>query len=135
MHAEKECQYFARGREVIGKASGGLLTSVLKAYRQDIDAARALLETAADKDDPREWLSAACRHNRINPPKPVASGIWTKRKVETNGRRYFRGDSPQWLAWDAYLKAQGKPGAIRDYDGGWWFPSEFPPGLEPVPFA
>lgn len=126
-HADKEREYFRRGREILGKSCGGLLSTLLKAHRQDVDRAAALVEESADKDDPREWLAAACRHRSVKPPPPVASGIWTKRQVEANGRRYYLGDSPQWLAWDAYLKSQGKSGAIRDSDGGWWFSAEWPP--------
>jgi hypothetical protein len=130
MHADKEREYFQRGREILGKSCGGLLSTLLKSYRQDVDSARGLLEEAADKDDPREWLAAACRHHRVKPPNPVASGIFKKREVVTNGRRYFPGETPQWRAWDAFFKSQGKIGAIRDSDGGWWFPTEWPPGYE-----
>jgi hypothetical protein len=54
---------------------------------------------------------------------PVASGIWDKRGMHVPGRFYAHGLSAQWRAWDAWLQAQGRPGAIRDRDGGWWFPN------------
>lgn len=124
--AEQERYYFARGREVLGKSCGGLLATLLKSKRQDLDAASAVLELAATKADPREWMAQACRRNG-RPPPVVASSVYEKSRAPVNGRFYAPMDSRQWLAWDAYLKSCGKPGAIRDRDGGWWFQSEWPP--------
>jgi hypothetical protein len=65
--------------------------------------------------------------------RTTASGIWEKRGMRAGGKFYATGDSAQWRAWDAYLQSRGKPGAIRDRDGGWWFPAEWPPGYEARP--
>lgn len=131
MHADKERIYFERGREVLGKRAGGLLTTLLKNKHQDIDGALAVLEMAATKADPREWMAQACRQNG-RPPPIVAGSVREKLAASINGRFYARMDSKQWLAWDKYLKAQGKVGAIRDRDGGWWFATEWPPESRPL---
>lgn len=128
--ANQERAYFARGREIIGnKNAGGLLATLLKCRNQDLDAALRVLETAADKLDPREYVAAACRYRQDQPKdKPVASRVREKEEIaQRMGRFYAHAASKQWRAWDAYLQVQGKPGAIRDRDGGWWFPTEWPP--------
>lgn len=130
-HADLERVYFARGREVLGKNAGGLLSTLLKCRNQDLDAALRVVETAAGKLDPREYVAAACRYRQDRPKdKPVSSTLRQKREIAaTIGRFYAHASSPQWRAWDKYLQSQGKIGAIRDRDGGWWFPAEWPPGL------
>ena len=127
---EQERAYFARGREVLGKNAGGLLATLLKCRNQDLDAAAAVIEAAADKLDPREYVAAACRYRTDpQPAKPVSSTVRQKREIAAqHGRFYAHASSRQWHEWDRYLQAQGKAGAIRDRDGGWWFPTEWPPG-------
>lgn len=63
--AELEKELFRRGRQVCGKASGGLIASLLKAKQHDVALARAVIETAATKHDPREYVAASTR-NHIN---------------------------------------------------------------------
>jgi hypothetical protein len=45
------------------------------------------------------------------------------------GKIYLRFGSPGWEAW---ARHKGPVGFPRDRDGGWWFPSEWPPGMEPA---
>jgi hypothetical protein len=59
--AELERELFRRGRQVCGKASGGLIASLLKAKGHDVALARAVIETASTKNDPREYVAAATR--------------------------------------------------------------------------
>jgi uncharacterized protein YdaU (DUF1376 family) len=110
--------------------------------RLDSEAKRA----SASKDKIAS-LNSAKALKRWNPPMPAAMPRHgnlnhNQYKKEENGsprkeegeaskppsRVYAKMDSRQWWAWDAYFKSQGKPGAIRDRDGGWWFATEWPPG-------
>lgn len=136
MHEDKERAYFARGREILGKNSGGMLTTLLKCRNQDVDAALKVLETAKDKLDPKAYVAASCQYQtRSKPIESVMTTVREKREIAQQiGRYYAHAASDQWRAWDRHLKAQGKMGAIRDRDGGWWFATEWPPGAEPVPF-
>lgn len=59
--ADLERQLFSRGRQVCGKASGGLIASLLKAKQHDVALARSVIETASTKQDPREYVAAALR--------------------------------------------------------------------------
>lgn len=61
--AELERELFRRGKQVCGKSSGGLLASLLKSKQHDVALARAIIETAATKHDPREYVAAAIRSN------------------------------------------------------------------------
>lgn len=128
---EKEKAYFARGREVLGKNAGGLLTNLLKARQQDLDEAMKVLETAALAFDPREYVAGCCKYvPRHKEEKPVSSTVREKQEIAAKcGRHYAHAASRQWHEWDRYLRSQGKSGAIRDRDGGWWFPSEWPPQI------
>lgn len=59
--ADLEKQLFSRGRQVCGKASGGLIASLLKAKQHDIALARSVIETASTKHDPREYVAASLK--------------------------------------------------------------------------
>lgn len=126
---EEEKAFFKRGRELLGKNCGGLLATLLKTRNQDVKSALRIIETAATKLDPREYVAAACQYRQNEPKeKPVSATVREKREYAAKiGRFYAHASSRQWEAWDKYLRTQGKPGAIRDKDGGWWFTSEWPP--------
>lgn len=55
-----ESELFRRGKEVLGKSSGGLISQLVKA-KGAIPLARAAIETAAMKQDPREYIGAIIR--------------------------------------------------------------------------
>ena len=59
--SDPEKDYFDRGKALLGKAAGGLLAGVLKAKDGNVALARAALETASTKQDPREYLGAVVR--------------------------------------------------------------------------
>ena len=61
--AELERDLFRRGRQICGKSSGGLISSLLKAKEFDVSLARSVIELAATKHDPREFIAAATRSN------------------------------------------------------------------------
>ena len=60
--AELERDLFKRGRQVCGKNAGGLINALLKAKQFDVALARSVIEMAATKDDPREFVAAAVRN-------------------------------------------------------------------------
>ena len=58
-----EKQLFERGKAVLGEKAGGLISNLIKA-EGSIELARAAIETAATKQNPREWIGAIVRGNR-----------------------------------------------------------------------
>lgn len=60
-HAELERQLFQRGKAVLGKNAGGMITALLKSREFDVALARSVIETAATKQDPREYLAGAIK--------------------------------------------------------------------------
>jgi hypothetical protein len=61
--AELERELFRRGRQVCGKSSGGLIASLLKSRAHDVALARSVVELAATKHDPRQFVAAAISNN------------------------------------------------------------------------
>lgn len=53
---DPEVELFRRGREVLGKQSGGLISKLLAAKQKNIALARAAIEQASTKSDPREYV-------------------------------------------------------------------------------
>jgi hypothetical protein len=58
-HAEADL--FRRGREVLGKQAGGLISKLLAAKQKNIALARSAIEQASTKSDPREYIGAVIR--------------------------------------------------------------------------
>jgi hypothetical protein len=56
-----ETDLFRRGREVLGSSAGGLIARLLKAKGGNVALARAALEQASTKSDPREYVGAIIR--------------------------------------------------------------------------
>ena len=56
-----EAELFRRGKHVLGAKAGGLLAMLLKAKGGSVAKARAALELASEKDDPREFIGAIIR--------------------------------------------------------------------------
>ncbi len=61
--AEKtpEADLFRRGKEILGQSAGGLISNLLKAKGRNVALARSVIELAATKDSPREYLGAIIR--------------------------------------------------------------------------
>lgn len=55
-----EADLFRRGKQVLGKSAGGLISQLVKA-KGGVPLARAAIETAATKQDPREYIGAIIR--------------------------------------------------------------------------
>lgn len=53
-----EKELFQRGKEVLGKNAGGLIKKLLAAKNGDAALARAVIEVASTKQDPREYVGA-----------------------------------------------------------------------------
>lgn len=72
--AEAEKQLFDRGKEILKSFnSGGLIKNLLKSKGGNIALARAALETASTKSDPREYIGAIIR-GRNSPDDARARG-------------------------------------------------------------
>ncbi len=63
-----ERDFFARGREVLGKSAGGQLAKLLKSKGGNVALARSALESASQKNSPSEYLAGAIR---APPAKPL----------------------------------------------------------------
>jgi hypothetical protein len=59
-HSDPETELFRRGREVLGKSAGGVISQLLKAKGKP-ELARAAVEVAATKENPREYIGAIIR--------------------------------------------------------------------------
>lgn len=67
--SDPKTELFRRGREILGKESGGLIAKLLKSFGKEDDPkaiakARARLEDASTKANPAEWIG------RVLAPKP-----------------------------------------------------------------
>jgi uncharacterized protein YdaU (DUF1376 family) len=58
---DPEVELFRRGREVLGKTGGGLISKLLVAKQKNVALARAAIEQASTKSDPREYIGAIVR--------------------------------------------------------------------------
>ena len=61
-----EADYFKRGKEVLGQSSGGLLAKLLKAKKNPA-LARAAVESASVRQNPREYIGAIIRGQNTTP--------------------------------------------------------------------
>lgn len=71
---DPEVDLFRRGKEVLGKSAGGLVKQLLTAKDGKVNQARAAIETAAGKNDPREYIGAIIR-NRDPPPDSAVTRV------------------------------------------------------------
>lgn len=65
-----EAELFRRGREVLGKQAGGLISQLLNAKQKNVALARAAIEQASTKDKPREYIGAVIRGPKSSPNEP-----------------------------------------------------------------
>jgi uncharacterized protein YdaU (DUF1376 family) len=56
-----EVSLFKRGKEILGQNSGGLISKLLAQKNKNIALARAALEMASTKSEPREYIGAILR--------------------------------------------------------------------------
>jgi hypothetical protein len=71
--SDPETELFQRGREILGKSAGGLINQLLKAKGKP-ELARAAMEVAATKENPREYIGAILRGSK----ETEDDGIWRK---------------------------------------------------------
>jgi hypothetical protein len=62
--ASPEAELFAFGRKVLGKSAGGLVTQLRKASDFDDAQVKALIEEAATKGDPAEWIGGVLKRHK-----------------------------------------------------------------------
>jgi uncharacterized protein YdaU (DUF1376 family) len=116
--AQVEKNFFSEGKLLLGENGIGLLVNLRKAYSDDYGKALHALRTAADKQDPREYLARIVNGH----PIAEASSVTEKLTQSIDGRFYAKAESPQLAAWESFTGKQ-----VRDRDGGWWFSAEWPP--------
>jgi len=61
---DPKTDFYRRGEELLGKNQGGFLRKVLTAKEDNISLARAALEMAATKPDPKRYLGGVINSNR-----------------------------------------------------------------------
>lgn len=67
---------------------------------------------------------------RFRPKGEVVLRPATSHGERASGNVFVKRETPQWEAWSDHLKKMGKPHPPSTSSGGWWFPSEWPPGHE-----
>jgi uncharacterized protein YdaU (DUF1376 family) len=72
---DQETDLFKRGKEVLGKNAGGLIKQLLTAKGGKITDARAAIETAAGKHDPREYIGGVIRKKNSDDGPQWLDGI------------------------------------------------------------
>ena len=72
---------------------------------------------------PAAWLRAGGHKDapEVDEPKVKANGNVTPSGV------FVKIDTPQWREWDRHYRENKGRGPPTNRDGGWYFPSEFPP--------
>lgn len=83
-HHSAETDYFHRGREVLGAKSGGMIAELLRA-KGNVALARAAIELASTKANPREYVGAMIRK-----PKPE-SELTAEERREAQRKRDWEG--------------------------------------------
>jgi hypothetical protein len=58
---DPEFDLFRRGKEVLGNSAGGVISQLLKAKDRNVALARAAIEQASTKHDPRQYIGAIIR--------------------------------------------------------------------------
>lgn len=59
--SEAETDLFRRGKEILGDNAGGVIAQLLKAKERNVSLARAAIEQASTKQNPREYIGAVIR--------------------------------------------------------------------------
>lgn len=71
---DPEADLFRRGKQVLGQSAGGLIKQLLAAKDGKVNLARAAIEQAAGKENPREWIGKVIR-NHDPPPGGSSSYV------------------------------------------------------------
>jgi hypothetical protein len=81
-----EVELFRRGKEILGPSSGGLIKNLIKAKKGSIPLARAAIETASTKHNPREYIGGIKR-DRAARRRPSQGGRMVIDDLEKLGIR------------------------------------------------
>lgn len=68
---DPEIDLFNRGREVLGRQAGGLVAKLLVSKQKNVALARAAIEQASTKSDPREYIGAVIRGKASQANEPL----------------------------------------------------------------
>lgn len=60
-----EAQLFRRGRELLGDSAGGVIKNLMALKMGNVHKARAMLEDAAGKNNPKDWIMAAIWNHKL----------------------------------------------------------------------
>ena len=84
----EERDLFRRGKAILGNSAGGFISRLLKANKGSVPHARAAIEQASTKDNPRQWIGGAIknagqRNGLIDPDDPpvITNSLGQKRKA------------------------------------------------------
>ena len=94
-----ERDLFRRGKEVLGKDSGGLIVELKRAKGGNVSLARAALEQASVKNDPKEFIGAIVSGKPRPPPwepQRVSDDELTRRALERQARRKAANGGPTY---------------------------------------
>ena len=75
----EEAELYERGKAVLGNNAGGLIARLLKSKKGSVALARAAIEQASTKQDPREYIGAVIRgpaHERHGKNDPDGGILW-----------------------------------------------------------
>lgn len=84
--SKPEREYFARGREVLGKSAGGQLAKLLKFNGGNVSLSRSTLELAATKHKPAEFFARAIAPQSQGPP--AGKGGFTSVLMDKHAERH-----------------------------------------------
>lgn len=76
-----DAELFDRGKKVLGKSAGGMIAGLLKAKGGSVPLARAAIEQASTKENPREYIGRIINGPRAGPQlltesgQPIPAGI------------------------------------------------------------
>jgi hypothetical protein len=76
LRADREKELFRRGKEVLGKSAGGMITRLLKALAFDLDTVTRIIEEASQKFDAREYFAGAIQAAERRTKKETIADVW-----------------------------------------------------------
>jgi len=90
-----------------------------------------LIEHCPGKDDRADALPSLKSFDCVEEEeRGLAMGSKVPIPVPLKSHFYVRDESPQRRAWDGYGRKNGRSFWPKDKNGGWYFPTEWPPGFE-----
>lgn len=79
--SDPEKATYQRGKQILGPNSGGMIRNLIKAKGGNIALARAAIEQASTKENPKEYVAGAIRQNgsassTAGPREPTQEELW-----------------------------------------------------------